>query len=283
MGMSKGLSNVFEFADFRRFLEDYHAKRQAVDKTFTRARFCKDLGLPNTRSFFNDVVKGMRPLSKNYAERFARALELDDDEAVYFRVLVDFNQSENPRDREILFDRLVSLNRTPSRFISPDEYEFYRRWHHTTIFSLLDVIDFTGDYAALAKRVLPRISAAQARDSIALLKKLGLVHKREDGAWKPVAKTIDTGGYARNALVQQYQLQCLDLSKRAMLMEGPAARNFSTVTFSVSKRGLEMIEEKLQRFKSEARSIAHREAEPADRVYQLNVQFFPQALPEKSP
>jgi uncharacterized protein (TIGR02147 family) len=276
-------SNVFEFADFRKFLEDHQAKRQAADRTFTRARFCKELGLPNTRSFFNDIVKGTRHLSRNYVDRFTLALGLDEEEAQYFRVMVDFNQSENPRDREMLFDRLVSLNRTPSRFIKPEEYEFYRRWHHTTIFSLLDVIDFKGDHAALAKRVLPRITAAQARESIALLKKLGLIRRDESGAWKPASKTLDAGAYVRSALVQQYQLQCLELSKRAMLAEGPAPRNFSTVTLSVSKRGLGLIERKLQRFKSEARSIAHREAEPADRVYQLNIQFFPQALPEKSP
>ena len=283
MAMSDCASNVFEFADYRKFLADYQAKRQAADRAFTRARFCKELGLPNTRSFFNDIVKGSRTLSKTYVERFTRALGLDEEESQYFRVLVDFNQSDSPRDREMLFERLVSLNRTPSRFIKPDEYEFYRRWHHTTIFSLLDVIEFRGDYAALAKRVLPRITAAQARDSIALLKKLGLIRREESGVWKPVAKTLDAGAYVRNALVEQYQMQCIELSKRAMLTEGSAPRNFSTVTLSVSRRGLELIERKLQRFKSEARSIAHREAEPADRVYQLNIQFFPQALPEESP
>jgi uncharacterized protein (TIGR02147 family) len=287
MAMPEQVCNVFEYADFRKFLEDYQAGRQAADKTFTRARFCKELGLPNTRSFFNDIVKGARSVSRNYVERFTRALGLGEQEAEYFRVLVEFNQSEDPRDREMLFDRLVSLNRTPARFIRPEEYEFYRRWHHTTIFSLLDVIDFRGDergdYAALAKRVLPRVTAAEARESVALLKKLGLIRREPDGAWKPVSKTLDAGSYVRNALIQQYQMQCLDLSKRAMLMEAPAPRNFSTVTLSVSERGLGLIERKLQRFKSEARSIAHREAEPADRVYQLNIQFFPQALPKGSP
>jgi hypothetical protein len=47
----------------------------------------------------------------------------------------------------------------------------------------------------------------------------------------------------------------------------------------VSKEGCALIEKKLQKFKAEARSIAHREAAPADRVYQLNIQYFPQALP----
>lgn len=277
--MAPALINVFEYVDFRKFLEDYHARRQAQDRTYTRSRLCNELGLPNTRSFFNDVVKGSRVLSKTYVERFVRAFGMDADEARYFRVMVDFNQSSNPHERELYFDQLVSLNRTPSRAVNPDEYEFYRHWHHTTIFSLLDVIEFRDDYAALAKRVLPSIPVTKARESIKLLQKLNLIAPREDGVWKPVAKTLDAGRYVRNELVKQYQLQCLELSKEAMLIDHRAPRNFSTVTLSVSRKGLERIERKLQQFKSEARAIAHREEDPADRVYQLNIQLFPQALP----
>jgi len=279
--MNAPLNEVFEFVDFRKFLEDYQAKRQAADKRFTRSRFCRELGLPNTRSYFNDIVKGTRPLSKGAVERFVQTLGLDEEASRYFRVLVDFNQSEDPGEREMLFDQLVSLNRTPKRFVRPEEYEFYRQWYHTTVFSLLDVIDFSGDYAGLAKRVLPAITAAQARESIALLKKLKLIRRDEDGAWKPVAKTLDAGSYVRDELVRQYQTQCLELAKRAMLIDSPDARNFSTVTLSVSARGLAQIEKRLQKFKSEARAIAHRESEPADRVVQLNIQMFPQSVPEE--
>jgi uncharacterized protein (TIGR02147 family) len=280
--MAPQITSIFDFADFRKFLDDYQKRRQAQDRSFTRSKFCRELGLPNTRSFFNDIVKGTRTLSKTYIERFIVALNMNENEAQYFRVLVDFNQSSIPRERESLFDQLVSLNSTPSRLVTADEYEFYRHWHHTTIFSLLDILDFTDDFSGLAKRIFPAISAAEARESIALLKKLGLIHQTADGFWKPTAKTLDTGAYVKSELVQQYQLQCLELSKRAMLLDHRAPRNFSTVTLSVSQAGCALIEKKLQKFKSEVRSIAHREAAPADRVYQLNVQYFPQSLPERA-
>lgn len=281
--MAPQIINIFDFVDFRSFLQEYQARRQAADKSFTRSRFCRELGLPNTRSFFNDIVKGTRPLSRTYVERFILALEMSGNEAQYFRVLVDFNQSDIPRERELLFDQLVSLNSTPTRLINPDEYEFYRHWRHTTVFSLLDVLDFRDDYAGLAKRIFPPVSAAEARTSVALLKKLGLIRKRDDGVWKPTAKTLDSGHYVRSQFVQQYQLQCLELSKHAMLRNTRAPRNFSTVTLSVSREAGALIERKLQKFKSEVRAIAHRETAPADRVYQLNIQYFPQALPEVEP
>jgi uncharacterized protein (TIGR02147 family) len=276
-------ANVYEFSDFREFLAAYQAARQAQDKTFTRSRFCREIGLPNSRSFFNDIVKGSKPLSKVFLERFVKATGMDAQEGQYFRTLAQFNQATQAQEREALFDQLVSLNQTPKRFVTAEQYEFYRRWQHTALFALLDVIDFKDDFGALAKRVLPRISVPQARASIALMKKLQLIREDSRGYWKPVAKTLDAGGYLQNELIKQYQLQCLELSKEAMLLDTELSRNFSTVTLSVSRSGQEQIERKLQKFKSEVRAIAHRETEPADRVLQLNVQLFPQSIPEESP
>ena len=270
---------LFDYIDFRRFLEDYQAARQASDPAYTRARLCKDLGLPNTRSYFNDIVKGSKPLTKTYVDRFARVLGMDDEEELYFRELVAFGQAYNDKERELSFDKLIALNKTPKKLVDPGHYDFYKRWHHTAVFSVLDVHDFTGDFAELAKRIYPAITPGQARESIDLLKRLGLIHKTASGAWKATDKTLDAGRYVKNELVKQYQLQCLDLAKRTMLMEHDpkGAKNFSTVTLSVSKHGFRLIEQKLQKFKSEVRAIAHRETEPADRVYQLNIQYFPQS------
>src|SRR5690606_17777158 len=122
MPMAPHALNVFDFVDFKMFLKDYQAQRQALDKSFTRSRFCRELGLPNTRSFFNDVVKGARPLSSVNVERFIAALGMNEAEGCYFRVLVGFNQSVIPGERELLFDQLVSLNNAPVRVVSPEEY-----------------------------------------------------------------------------------------------------------------------------------------------------------------
>lgn len=280
--MTPEVCNLFEFADYRRFLEDYHARRQAQDASFTRMRFCADLGLPNTRSFLSDVIAGRRLLSRTYVERFTRALRMNEDEAQYFRVLVDFNQCSHDKEREILFEQLVSLNRTPRKFVPPEHYEFYSQWHHTAVFVMLQIEPFAGDHAALAKSLFPPITIRQARDSVALLDRLGLIRKDEAGIWRATDRTLDTGRNVRDELVKQYQLQCLDLAKKILLL-GPdprAVRTFSTVTLSVSKEASVLIAKKLQKFTSEVSAIAHREEAPADRVYQLNIQYYPQNNPE---
>jgi 5'/3'-nucleotidase SurE len=69
----------------------------------------------------------------------------------------------------------------------------------------------------------------------------------------------------------------LAAAKQAVLCpEGPA-RNVSTETLSVSEQACRKIETALQKFKSEVRAIVHGDERKAEKVYQLNIQFFPQS------
>lgn len=114
--------NLFEYSDFRKFLGNYQAHRQELDKTFTRSRFCRELGLPNTRSYFNDIVKGTRNISSNYVERFVKTLELTKEEAEYFRILVFFDQSTYEQELEALLGKELSI----------------KRWRKTAIYDMLE-------------------------------------------------------------------------------------------------------------------------------------------------
>jgi uncharacterized protein (TIGR02147 family) len=274
--MNKQYSNIFDYADFRKFLSDYQKKRSFEDKSFTKSKFCKLLGMKSTRGFVTDVING-KSVSKTITERFIQTLEFDEEEAIYFRVLVQFNQSMLDRERDLLFDQLISLNRTPKRFVDKKAYAYYSKWYHSAIFTVLDLFDFKANYKELAGKLYPSITPTQARASVALLKKLKLIKQDDRGCWRGTDKAITTGEYVQDELVKQYQLQCLELAKSALLMNTVRSQNISTMTLSTSKTIHNQIEKKLQKFKSEIRSMVHKDSEPADRVYQLNLQFFPQS------
>jgi len=269
--------NLFDYADFRKFLADYQKIRHEQEGSFSKSEFCRQLGLPNTRSFLGDVISNGKSISKNYVERFIRVMKLDKEESLFFRVLVQFNQSQQEDERDLLFDQLVSLNRTPKRFVDKKAFAYYRKWYHSAIFSLLDVFEISDDYKFLSKKVFPPVTTKQARDSIKLMKDLGIIKKNELGMWKATDRAITTGPYVKNELIKQYQLQCLDLAKQVMLSPIKKPHNISTMTVSISDKGYKLIEKKLQKFKSELRSIVHKESEPSQNVYQINIQYFPQS------
>jgi uncharacterized protein (TIGR02147 family) len=272
--MNQATPSIFEYNDFRKYLADFQKIMVQTDRSFSASNICRRLGMPNTRSYFADVLKG-KQVTDTFVDRFARLLKLSTEEERFFRTLVSFNQAETAELKEWHFEQLISLNRTPKRVVDPQTYLFYKEWRHTAVWAVLDIIDFKDSYADLAKKLNPPITAKQARESIALLRKLGLIKKNERGFLKPVDRSITTGSYVKNALISQYQAKCLDLAKRAIASEAMGPKNFSTMTLRISKDAYKVLEKRLQSFKAEVRSIAHKDEKPAEVVYQVNIQVFP--------
>jgi uncharacterized protein (TIGR02147 family) len=272
--MSQTIPSIYEYNDFRKYLSDYQKIMVQTDRSFSASNICRRLGMPNTRSYFADVLKG-KLVTDTFVDRYAKLLKLSVEEERFFRTLVNFNQAGTADRKEWYFEQLITLNRTPKRVVDPETYLFYKEWHHTAVWAVLDVIDFKDSYAGLSRKLNPPITVKQARRSIALLKKLGLIKKDKRGFFKPVDRSITTGSYVKDALINQYQAKCLDLAKQALVGQQPGPKNFSTMTLRISKGTYKTMEKRLQSFKAEVRSIAHKDERPAEVVYQMNIQLFP--------
>lgn len=266
--------NIFEYNDFRKFLADYYACRHAEDRYFSKAYICRELGLPNSRSYFQEVLNG-RFVSDIKVPLFIKLVKLDEDEARYFRALVRFNQCEDPAEKDLLLDQLIALNRTPQRVLSSEAFAYYKEWHHCVIKALLEVVDFKDDYAGLAKRLLPSISARQAADSIKLLCSLGLIRKNEKGCYKATDTVVSTGMFAEADIIRQFQMKCLEAAQRAVISSDRQPRRIMTKTIAVSEEAYARIEKRIEKFGDEIRTIVHKDESPAQKVYQLAIALFP--------
>ncbi len=269
-----GMPLVYAYTDYRKFLEDWMEARQAVDRKFNRSEVHRRLGLPNTRSYLSDVLSG-KDVSPTFLERFVVVLELTSDEARFFRVLVRFNQATSPEERELAFDQLVALNRTPRAVLDPRHYRYYRHWWNGAVRALLAIHNVGDEPRHLANLVSPPITETQAKGSLNLLKELELVAKNEQGFWKPTQHTLSTGEGAKGELIRQLQVQQLGLIQSAVIRPGSAGQVVATNTISVSDIGLDMIRKRLERFRSEIRSIVHKDDNPATRVHLVSLAIVP--------
>jgi uncharacterized protein (TIGR02147 family) len=273
--MQSELPNLFEYNNFRTFLADYQSARIKFDPKFTKSNICRRLGLPKTRSFFNDVING-RPLTSTYIDRFINLFAMNSAEAQFFRVLVKFNQAENVDEREVYFDQLASLNKTPKMIMGKKAYRYYKHWYNSVVRAVLGIDEFRGDdFNHLAKKIFPPVTPKQVKEAVELLIELKLVVPDEQGILRPSEKSIASGGYNRDEMIKQYQLQCLELAKKALVQQQKQPQNISTNILSISENGYKRIEKKLQRFKSEIRSIVQKDEDQADRIYQLDIILFP--------
>lgn len=267
--------NLFSYTDFRKYLADWLEARKEVEPGFNRAEMHRRLGLPNTRSYLPDLMAG-KEMSGTFLERFVAALELTTEEARFFRVLVRFNQSTTTEERELAFDQLVALNRTPRTILDPRHWRYYRDWRHGAVRALLGVHDIGDEPRRIARLIQPELTEGEARDSLALLSDLGMIARDERGFWKPAQHTLSTGEGARSEMVRQLQAQQLRLVERAALKpDGQPGQVVATNTISVSEEGLELIRKRLEQFRSELRSIVHKDQAPAERVHLVTIGVVP--------
>lgn len=273
--------DIYRYTNFRSWLSDWHATRQAKDPTFTKTRISHLLGLPRTRGYFSDVLSGKR-VSETFLERFCEILELTRSEERYFRCLVRFDQADTPEEKELALEQLHAMNRTGSVELDPSVWSYYRNWRHSAIRALLACRNLSErDLPKAAARMHESITPKQASESLDLLGALGLASPDDHGVWKPVDKTISSPAWAKDEIFRLLQAQQLDLVRASLTRPGDGRRAVATNTVSVSGPALARLRENLDRFRQEVRSIIHHDPDPAEHVVLLANIILP--LEEGSP
>ena len=271
--------DIYQFTHFRKFLEEYQVVRAKAEPHFTRTEICNLLGLEKSRSYFADVLRGKK-VSPRMVAKFIEILELDKKEAKYFETLVELDQAKSDAARNAAMQEVLKLHPNPQHILNEDAYEYYSHWYNSALFAILDAMDVDDDMTPVQKRIFPKVPLGKLKDSLALLERLGLARKNENGFWKPTKESISSGPYNNAELIKQYQLQCFELSKQALMTPPKKPTVMSTLTFSISNTAYKKLETELQEFKAKARRIISEDNEKANGVYQMNLHLFSNLDPE---
>lgn len=265
--------DIYQFTHFRKYLEEYQAARAQQEPGFTRTEICNLLGMEKSRSYFADVLRGKK-VSPRMVTKFIEVLGLEKKEARYFETMVQVDQAKNDTIRKAAMEELLRQHPNPQHIINTDAYEYYNHWYHSALFAILDAMDVGDDMAPVQKRIFPKVPLGKLSDSLELLQRLGLARKNEEGFWKPTRESISSGPYNNAELIKQYQLQCFELSKQALITPPKSPTVMSTMTFSISSEAYKDLEAAVQEFKAKARSIIAGDKNKANGVYQMNLHLF---------
>lgn len=265
--------DIFQFTHFRKYLDEYQVARVVSDPEFTRAGACALLGLPKTRSYYNDIVKGKK-LSSRMIPKFVEVLGLNKKEAKYFETMVNLDQAKSTAERDAYFEELLRQHPDPHHILDADAYEYYNHWYNSVLFTALEVVDVSDDLEPIQKRIFPKVSVGTLKRSLELLERLGFVRKNEDGFWKSCRDSVSSGAYNNSDLVRQYQLQCFELSKQALLANDENPSDMGTFTFSVSDEAFKAIAKEIWAMKARVRKIITQDKKKATGVHQLNIHLF---------
>jgi uncharacterized protein (TIGR02147 family) len=272
------MPTIFNYQDYREFLADYYKEKKKSSPCFSYQNFSRKAGF-SSKSFIFNVIKGTKTLSRASVVKMCGAMGLSKTEAAYFENLVYFNQATNFTERNFYFEKLgairpVTTEASRARNLRRDQYEFYSKWYHAVIRSLIDLFPSVNEPAAFAKMVNPPLTPKQARKSIELLLRLGLVKRLPKGGYVINSKILTTGPELQSLAVQQFHLSCMDLAAAALREMPGNKRNISGLTLGISRKAYEKILTEIYLCQEKICGIAERD-EGSDGVYQLNFHFFP--------
>ncbi len=268
--------SVSRFLDYREYLQAvYEAIKQEIGK-YSYLNYSDDLGFSRT-NVLHLIIKGRRPLTSKAAIRIADVLQLQAKERKYFEDLVAYHNSRDSVQRELLFQELLELKTKEVKAEDSllAQLEFFTEWFHSAIYELSFTASFTADPKQLASMLTPRIRPEQARKSLELLERLGLISRdQETGTYKPTHSRISTGDEIASLAITRYHQKMIDLGKESLTSIHAQARDVSSVSIAIPSSLLPEVKKEISLFRKKLLNMAE-QASNADVVYQTNIQFFP--------
>lgn len=267
--------NIFEYQNYRLYLKDYYDEQKNAKKYFSYRYFSKKAGI-NASAFLYYIIEGKRNLTKTSIDKISSAIGLSREQGEYFENLVFFNQSKTIVDKTMYYSRIVECRRPIDiKMLDKDQYEFYATWYHSIIREIATMVDFKDDYALLGSFLIPQVSAGAVQSSIALLERLGLLERDESGLYHRTDAVVGVKAQGQDAfIIEKFQIEMLDLSKKSFDAIPRADRLSASTTFSISTATFELFKMKTREFRKELLEIAKMDNEP-HRVYQFTFNLFP--------
>ena len=218
------MKDLFEYHSYHSFLDDFLSAKKAEKEWFSLRYFADKIGVDQGNLV--RVFQGKRHLSTPAVERLVSYLDFDGRRADYFKALVLFNKAKTDSKARLFFERMMLLAAPEARILEPQQFEFYRKWQHTAIYNLMDCYEFRSDYESLARQLDPIITPSQAKESIELLTRLGLVQQRPDGRVVQTHNMITSGEEWRSYAVHTFQENTLKLALHSLEHHPRALRDF---------------------------------------------------------
>jgi len=272
--MDKARLDIFQYADYRMFLKDMYEERKKESKVFSFRGFAQKAG--TAPSLLADIIEGRRSLSLEVMEKYATALGMTERERRYFGHMVRFVNARKSREKNEAFGEMSVLRRqTYLRFLDPVQYEFWSQWHHAAVRELVTIEGFQEDPDWIAKHLEPRITPVQARKSLELLLKLGLLVRGDNGKLHPADPAISSEYETPSLVIRHFNQEMISQALTAADRILPADREIGGLTLGLSKECYDRVKQRIRIFKEEILTMVLEDSRASELVAQLNIQLFP--------
>jgi uncharacterized protein (TIGR02147 family) len=264
---------VFEFDDFRAYLNYVRSHYPGMRRPITLERWAKKLNYRSPRSIAM-VLKGQRLPSEDLVLAFSNDLGHSENERRYFELLV---RKEKHIDNvpKAVSEELLKLNprlvrRKP---LDGEIFTYVSAWQNYVIGQFFQVPGFSGDADYIVDRLGGKLTREEVLSSLQLLEKLKIIERdAETGKLRAATAPLITMEDIPSAAVRRHHIEQMDQAKSALQTQPMMEREFTCLTLRVNRKKLPEIKKFIREFRDKFDKDFF--DENSEDVSQLNLQFF---------
>jgi uncharacterized protein (TIGR02147 family) len=274
MGKAFIMQPVFEYIDYRKYLKDFYAESKSSKKYFSYRYFAGKAGL-NSPILLKMVIDGKRNLSRKTINKFISGIILKEKEAVYFRNLVLFNQAKSAQEKQEYYRLLRSLFKmVPQHLIEDEELNYFDKWYYSALREGVCHHNFKDDWGRIAACVTPHITPAEAQSAVEWLLYHGFLQKTKRGTYEQVQRAITTRSEVLSLAVRKFNRKMIQLAEQSLDAVEVKQRFATGITVGINAEAYDILVAEIEAFRDRVVQFVN-SVDPADRVYQVNIQLFP--------
>jgi uncharacterized protein (TIGR02147 family) len=254
--------NVFDYFDYREYLEDVIGQLKKTDSGFSYRLFAQETGIPN-HNYLLRIIKKQRNLTARYIPNISAYLKHTRQESQYFDLLVQFNNAKRPSLKERLLRNILSFRYSRGVHILKDsKLKFFSKWYYPVIRELVCICDFQEDYNLLARKCVPRITPTQARGAVKYLVENGFVRLTGSGKYVAINQVISTEPEVDSAIIPKYHRTTIAQCAEAVETIDKEVRSFSSLTLRVSRETYEEMKREIASCRRRLLTMAKESRDP---------------------
>lgn len=271
--MSNQQPNIFEYTNYRRYLNDLYLFKKAASKYFSHRVFVRMCGF-SSPNFLKLVIDGKRNLGKKAQEKLIAVVGRNKLEREYLKAMVLFDQAGTGEEKDEFLSVISRLrHRAKVKTIEVDQYEYLSRWYNVAIRELVGLEGFTEDAKWINKKLGTRLTDKMIRDIIDQLLALNILTRNEKGILRQVDTNIICAPEIFSVAVHNYHKQMIEKSSEALEKTKSKDRDISALTVSIDRETFEKITDEIRKCRENIHHLAET-SKQKDVVYQLNIQLF---------
>lgn len=263
---------ITEYKDYRNYMLAFYEERKASG--FTWRDFAALAGFTSP-IFLKYVCEGKKNLSPLAVERVANAMSLTGFELVYFRTMVKFDHAKSDEERAVIMDDLRAIaEANKTRIMDEDEFNYFSSWKNSVIREMAAAMQHATPQK-LADACMQPITAEEVEKTLEFLTQTGLLKRGKNGSYKQTDVVVSSGTASYVPMAVRNMHKQMGTFALSTIEDVPQPeRNFSGLTMGVAKEDYDRILGELAECRRRIISIVSARTK-FDRVYRLNMQFFP--------